>query len=194
MESAMKHAILLGLASICAVTTAAAPAYAKSKHHYNEYHYYPTQYGYMPQPSPYQQAYYQPAPITRTTVHCDNNTNPLGLVLGGAAGGIVGNSIGKGKGKTAAIITGAVLGSAIGGSSMGRECHEEVFHQAPVGVPVTWQSASNSNYYTITPMQDMNLQGRYCREYQAVAQVGGRSSQTYGTACMQPDGSWEIVN
>lgn len=36
--------------------------------------------------------------------------------------------------------------------------------------------------------------GSYCREYQAVSTVGGRRQQTYGTACMQPDGSWQIAN
>lgn len=39
-----------------------------------------------------------------------------------------------------------------------------------------------------------NVQGRYCREYQAMMRVGGRLQPTYGTACMQPDGSWEVVN
>lgn len=36
--------------------------------------------------------------------------------------------------------------------------------------------------------------GRYCREYQAVSKIAGTSQQTYGTACMQPDGSWEIIS
>lgn len=36
--------------------------------------------------------------------------------------------------------------------------------------------------------------GRYCREYQSNVRVGGRIQQTYGTACMQPDGSWEVMN
>ena len=31
----------------------------------------------------------------------------------------------------------------------------------------------------------------YCREYTEVFQIGGRSHQGYGTACLQPDGSWE---
>ena len=33
-----------------------------------------------------------------------------------------------------------------------------------------------------------------CREYQAPAVVGGEPGNTYGTACLQPDGSWRIVN
>jgi hypothetical protein len=32
-----------------------------------------------------------------------------------------------------------------------------------------------------------------CREYQAPAVVGGEPGNTYGTACLQPDGSWRIV-
>jgi len=33
----------------------------------------------------------------------------------------------------------------------------------------------------------------HCREYQAPAVVGGEPGNTYGTACLQPDGSWRIV-
>jgi hypothetical protein len=36
--------------------------------------------------------------------------------------------------------------------------------------------------------------GRYCREYQRMADIGGRQQQVYGTACMMPDGSWQIVS
>ncbi len=124
-------------------------------------------------------------------VRCTNDYNPLGMLLGGAAGGIVGNSIGKGKGNTAAIITGAVLGSAVGGR-ISQHCDQQVFRQVPVGVPVSWQG--NDGYYNVTPTREYQTAGRYCREYQANATVGGRRQQTYGTACMQPDGSWEVIN
>jgi hypothetical protein len=33
----------------------------------------------------------------------------------------------------------------------------------------------------------------YCREYNKTITVGGRYESGYGTACMQPDGSWMIV-
>lgn len=35
---------------------------------------------------------------------------------------------------------------------------------------------------------------QYCREYTQQVIVGGYVQQSYGTACMQPDGSWRIVN
>lgn len=34
---------------------------------------------------------------------------------------------------------------------------------------------------------------RYCREYQTKTTIGGQRQSSYGTACLQPDGSWEIV-
>lgn len=36
--------------------------------------------------------------------------------------------------------------------------------------------------------------GQYCREYQSQANIGGRMTYGYGTACLQPDGSWRVVN
>jgi hypothetical protein len=36
--------------------------------------------------------------------------------------------------------------------------------------------------------------GRYCREYQRTATIDGREQQIYGTACLMPDGSWQIVS
>lgn len=36
--------------------------------------------------------------------------------------------------------------------------------------------------------------GQTCREYQATAVIGGVSRPIHGTACLQPDGAWRIVN
>ncbi|MDF1793160.1 MAG: hypothetical protein P1U88_14685 [Thalassobaculaceae bacterium] len=36
--------------------------------------------------------------------------------------------------------------------------------------------------------------GRYCREYQSTAVIGGQRQQIYGTACRNPDGSWAPIN
>ena len=35
--------------------------------------------------------------------------------------------------------------------------------------------------------------GRYCREYSERVQIGGQLRESYGTACMQPDGTWRII-
>lgn len=36
--------------------------------------------------------------------------------------------------------------------------------------------------------------GQYCREYQATVMVNGQPQPSYGTACLQPDGAWRVVN
>jgi hypothetical protein len=55
-----------------------------------------------------------------------------------------------------------------------------------------------NRYYpapVVVQQQPLNeADNRYCREYYGPANVGGRIQQTYGTACLQPDGSWQIVN
>jgi hypothetical protein len=35
---------------------------------------------------------------------------------------------------------------------------------------------------------------RYCREYTAPVTIGGEVVQRYGTACLEPDGSWRIID
>jgi surface antigen len=220
MEPFMRHLFSLTLAALFTCSLLASPAYADRDdrhrghhgHHYKQHHkhYYKHHnkhhhwrqprnhlfiYSTAPHVSYYtlppQPVYAQPA---YREIRCTNSYNPLGMLLGGAAGGIVGNQFGKGSGRTAATIGGAVLGGALGAGAASRHCSEYVFHDVPVGTPVSWQSASAQEFYSVTPLRDFNTEGRYCREYQARASVGGRSQQTYGTACMQPDGSWQVMN
>ncbi len=43
------------------------------------------------------------------------------------------------------------------------------------------------------PPPDAGAQGGNCREYQSTVTIDGRPQPTYGRACLQPDGSWRIV-
>ncbi len=36
--------------------------------------------------------------------------------------------------------------------------------------------------------------GRYCREYQTTVTIAGTGQPGYGTACLEPDGTWRVVN
>ncbi len=36
--------------------------------------------------------------------------------------------------------------------------------------------------------------GQTCREYQTTVTVNGQPQDTHGTACLEPDGTWRIVN
>lgn len=64
---------------------------------------------------------------------------------------------------------------------------------APVGAPINW---NNGNAYgSVTALRDgTSANGRYCREFQQQVVIGGRRETAYGSACQQPDGSWEMIS
>jgi 17 kDa outer membrane surface antigen len=64
---------------------------------------------------------------------------------------------------------------------------------APIGERIVWNEGGASG--SVVAVRDgTSTQGRYCREFQQAVTVGGHTEQAYGTACQQPDGSWEIVS
>ena len=62
---------------------------------------------------------------------------------------------------------------------------------APVGQPIAWDDGNASGTVTTT-RQGQDAAGNQCREFQQEVTIGGQSEQAYGTACLQPDGSWKI--
>ncbi len=63
---------------------------------------------------------------------------------------------------------------------------------AKVNETIHWEDGNASGAVTTTRI-GTSTSGRQCREFQQIITVGGRSEQAYGTACLQPDGAWEIV-
>lgn len=132
------------------------------------------------------------------------NKQLIGGGSGAVIGGILGSKVGKGSGAAwgtgAGVLLGALLGSEIGASldNADRAYAAQANNQAlaaPIGESIAWNNPNSGNYGTITPTRDGYSQsGRYCREYQQTVNVGGRQQSAYGTACRQPDGSWEIVS
>jgi hypothetical protein len=64
---------------------------------------------------------------------------------------------------------------------------------APIGESIIWREGAASGSVTAT-REGTSTAGRYCREFQQKVIVGGHTQEAYGTACMQPDGSWEVVS
>jgi surface antigen len=128
------------------------------------------------------------------------NREKLLAVLGGVIGGAAGSQIGHGDGRTLATITGTVIGILVG-QSIGRHmdeidqnCTGQTLEYAPDHVPVSWTDPDTGNAYRVTPVRTYPTgEGRYCREYQMDAVIGGRRQQIYGSACRQPDGSWQTM-
>ena len=129
------------------------------------------------------------------------NRELAGQVVGGALGAAVGSQFGKGDGQLVATGAGALIGVLLGGEigrsldAQDRACVGRTLETVPTGQTVAWRNPDTGADYRTTPRRTYQTDGgRYCREYTTSATVGGRQQQVYGTACRQPDGSWEIVN
>lgn len=127
----------------------------------------------------------------------------MGAVTGAVLGGLAGSQVGKGSGQLWATGVGVLLGSMMG-SEVGKSLDQadRMYMQkaetravsAPVGETISWNNPDSGNSGTIVAVRDgTSTSGRYCREYQTTVTVGGQKEQGYGTACQQPDGSWQIV-
>jgi surface antigen len=135
---------------------------------------------------------------------CDTGGIVGGLV-GAVAGGLAGSQIGKGNGQLVAVGAGVLLGALLGheigaGLTQGDlACADQAVYGAqtvPVGQQISWNNPQSGNSGYVVPVRDGYEQtsGRYCREYQTVVTVGGRQQSGYGTACYQPDGSWQVID
>lgn len=126
-----------------------------------------------------------------------------GTVIGGVLGGVLGAQIGDGRGQLAATAAGAMLGTILG-SQVGKSLDKadlvyanQAFdnaHNAPMGQTISWNNPDTGNSGTYQPVRDgYASDGEYCREYQQTIIVDGRQEIGYGTACQNPDGSWQII-
>lgn len=127
----------------------------------------------------------------------------FGTIGGAAAGGLIGSQIGGGEGRLVAVGIGTLLG-ALAGSEVGKSLDRadrlaanratEQSLTSPVGEQISWNNPESGNRGTVVTTRDgYSNSGRYCREYQQNVVVGGKTEKAYGTACRQPDGSWEVV-
>ena len=126
-----------------------------------------------------------------------------GMVLGGVAGGIVGNTIGKGRGNTLATVAGVLVGGIVG-SQIGRSLDErdrvlaqeaeyEALERGNSGVARQWRNPDNGRYGEIVPSKPYKRGANDCRDYTHTVYIDGRPQQMRGTACRNPDGSWQNV-
>lgn len=135
---------------------------------------------------------------------CENPKQALGSLGGGALGAWAGSTIGSGRGRVIATAVGAVGGALLGGAigqqldnadkEKAERTYQSALENSRKGTTSTWRNPDSGHYGTITPVKTYkNRTGQYCREFQQTIYVGGRRQDGYGTACRQPDGSWQIV-
>lgn len=123
-----------------------------------------------------------------------------GEIIGGIIGGIAGAQVGEGRGRTAAIIVGTIAGSMIGrhiGETMDSADRAQTANTLTynrTGESTSWVNPDNGNIYEVTPTRTYESASGPCREFTIDATIGGSADEeVYGTACLQQDGSWKLV-
>jgi len=126
-------------------------------------------------------------------------TEQGGMIVGGILGGVLGSQVGGGSGRTVATILGTIAGVAIGGE-VGRSMADtdrlktaHTLESVRTGVSSRWVNPDTGNSYVVEPTRTYDQAGSPCREYTVDATIGRSRERVIGTACRQPDGSWQAT-
>ncbi|MDE2029510.1 MAG: glycine zipper 2TM domain-containing protein [Alphaproteobacteria bacterium] len=128
----------------------------------------------------------------------------LGTGIGAAIGGLFGSQIGSGSGQAVAtgigVAAGAMIGNTVGQSV--DQANRAPAYPAPTSygyddaLQPVFENPYTPNYVAPPeppPIYTDPSSGAYCREFSQEASIGGREREVYGTACLQPDGTWRVV-
>ena len=143
--------------------------------------------------------------IPAALVACGPGRNTQsGTVVGAVAGGLLGSQIGKGNGRIAGAAVGAFLGGVVG-HEIGRRMDEvdrraameaeyRALETGRAGTATPWRNPKSGHYGTIVPGKPYVANARHCRTYTHTIYIDGRPETLSGTACRNPDGTWQKVS
>jgi surface antigen len=131
-----------------------------------------------------------------------NPKTTIGAAGGGLTGGLIAAAAGGNPAAIAASVIGGILiGGMVGNlldqrdKQMAAEAAHRAMETAPTGKSVEWKNPDSGHSGTVTPTKTyQTANGTYCREYQTTVLIDGKKERATGTACRQPDGTWQIVN
>jgi hypothetical protein len=90
-------------------------------------------------------------------------------------------------------ITLAIVDSLSEAQQREHEAAQVLATTAPIGETITWNDGGAAG--SVTTLRDGHTaDGEYCREFLQTVTIGGREEEAYGTACLRPDGAWEVVS
>lgn len=138
----------------------------------------------------------------------------LDPLFGGLIGGGIGAGVGYAAGRSRGAAIGGILGLGLGAiiaaaadqDNQRRHRQYVVYAPPPVYTPAPYDPAYRPGAYQ-PPYQQAPVYGQqpdpyagtrysqnYCRQYNGSINVNGNSYPSHGTACLQPDGTWRLVN
>jgi surface antigen len=126
----------------------------------------------------------------------------VGAGTGAIIGGLAGSAIGRGD--AGSVVAGALIGGLLGGAigaSLDEQDRQRAYaaemdalERGRSGAPVAWRNPDSGHYGTVVPGPAFDRGGRNCREYTHTIYIDGRPQTARGTACRQPDGTWQPMN
>ena len=142
------------------------------------------------------------------TSACEKQPAPLelaGAAAGAVVGGYAGAHLGAGFGQWAYIAGGAMLGG-VGGYEAGRLLNESdlvlyrgttnaALSSAGSGGTLDWKNPETGNSGIVRPSERFHARsGQVCRHFRSTVAFSDAIETGNGTACHQPDGSWQIIS
>lgn len=133
------------------------------------------------------------------------NKQGTGTIVGAAGGAVAGAAIGgSGSGRMVGAGVGAVVGGILGneiGRSMDQRDREmaaaaeyQALEYGNSGTPYPWDNPNSQHRGQIVPGKPYQQGNSHCRPYTHTIYIGGQPQTVRGTACRNPDGTWQTVS
>jgi len=128
----------------------------------------------------------------------DNPKAVLGTILGAAAGAGIAAAAGEVRARSSEPVWGRAdrrlrrqpldnRDKTAGGRGRAEKRSRTT---RPAGL--VWRNPDSGNSGSITPTRTYEIaNGQYCREYRQTIVIGASRNRPNGTACRQPDGTWQ---
>lgn len=129
-----------------------------------------------------------------------------GTLVGAGAGALIGSQIGGDpRARVVGAVGGALLGGLIGnriGAALDDEDKKRAYaaqmqalETGPSGAPVAWRNPDSGRYGNIVPGPAYQRQGGggTCRPFTHTIYINGQPQVARGTACRNPDGTWQPI-
>jgi surface antigen len=138
-----------------------------------------------------------------TPLHAGQN-QLAGSFMGMSLGGYDGYSFGHGVERLAATETGVFAGGSMANEILRAADHASgLYYNSPAYAyyerrPVYYSSQYYTPNYVALPTPPPPIYvdddtGNYCREFSQTVRMNGHVGESYGTVCLQPDGSWRVA-
>jgi len=131
------------------------------------------------------------------------NKQGTGTIVGAVGGAAAGAAIAGRRNAVGGAAIGALAGGIIG-NQIGRALDEEdrriaaaaeyqALEYGQPGQPTPWDNPQTQHRGQIVPGKPYQQGSQHCRPYTHTIYIGGEPQTARGTACRQPDGTWQTV-